>query len=117
MNLKNFFVIIIIALILKSCDYRTPSKIRFEKITSINLPNSITVIQDRFEESGPDYGLIYEISLNKIECYKILEKIKNSEDWINSNNKWKFDKTTDGIIYQIIFLENECQINYIEEIQ
>jgi hypothetical protein len=102
--------------LLYSCNYRTPSEIRFEKITKISLPDSITILQDRFEESGPDYGLFYIVVLKENDCEKILKLIKASSDWDKDGNKWKFYKTVNGIIYNIVFSVEECQISYYEDL-
>jgi hypothetical protein len=116
MRLNRLLSFLTILLLLNSCDYRTPSKERFEKITKISLPNPITVIQDRFEESGPDYGLFYKVTLNQNDCISILNLIQVSNDWKKNDHKWEFYKTENGIIYNIVFSKNECQISYNEEL-
>ena len=114
MKLNTFYWALVISVLLNSCNYRTPSKDRFEKITKISLPNSINVTYDRFEESGPDYGLFYKVSLNQTDCLEILDKIEKSNEWIKKSNEWTFNKTIDGIIYNISFSVKECQITYDE---
>ena len=105
-----------ICVFINSCNYRTPSKIRFEKITKISLSDSITITEDRFEDSGPDYGLFYKVILEENECAKILKFISESKDWKKDENKWRFYKREDGIIYDIAFSEYDCQISYSEDL-
>lgn len=97
-----------------ACNYRTPSKERFENNTDINLPNSIVVIEDRFEESGPDYGLFYEFQTDATNCLEILEYLKESNDWKKIGKE--FRKTQDGIIYFISITTNENKVVYREEL-
>lgn len=116
MTLKRVSIFDTILMLLISCSYRTPSKIRFKKITNLDLPDSITVIQDRFEESGPDYGLFYEFMINEKSCLEILETLEKSNDWEKANNRLEFQKTNDGIIYSILILKDEKKIIYREEL-
>lgn len=116
MKTVKIYWIVMITLMLNSCNYRTPSKERFEKVTGIELSDSIKVIEDRFEESGPDYGLTYKISISKKDCIKQFEIIKKSKDWIKNGNSWRFYKTIDGIMYDIVFSVDKCQISYDEEL-
>jgi len=116
MILKRFSILATILTLMISCNYRTPSKVRFERITNINLPDSITVIQDRFEESGPDYGLYYELMLKEKDCLNILEKLENSNRWEKTDNRLEFQKTNDGIIYNILILKDDNKIIYREEL-
>lgn len=112
---KNYWIIII-SLFLNSCDYRTPSNVRFEKITKIALPNSMKVIQDIFEESGPDYSLFFKVSFNENDCLEMLEKIQKSKTWTKDASEWKFYKTIDGITFNIVFSVEKCQISYNEDL-
>lgn len=116
MKALNICCISIITLFLSCCSYRTPSKVRFEKITGIELSDSITVIEDRFEESGNDYGLYYKISIPENVCVKISDDIKKSKNWERTRNVWRFNKTIDGIRYDIIFSIDECKISYSESL-
>ena len=116
MKLNRFLLLLMISFLFYSCNYRTPSKVRFEKITRIQLSDSITVIQDRFENSGPDYGLFYKVTLNQNDCDTILKLIRESNDWKEVGNKWKFYKTQNGTIYNIIFFKDECLISYNEDL-
>jgi len=116
MKLKSVFAFSLILILLSSCDYRTSSKDRFEKITKIELSDSINVTEDRFESLGPDYRLFYKFDLNKNDCIDFKSKIKNSEGWVNNNNEWSFNITVDGTIYNITFFEQECQVSYNEDL-
>jgi len=116
MKLKFTFSIVSILILCNSCDYRTPSKNRFENITKIELTDSIIVIQDRFEDSGPDYGLFYKFTFNESDCLDFKSKIQQSEVWIKEGGDFKFYKTVDGIIYNITFSTEECQISYYEDL-
>lgn len=97
-----------------SCNYRTPSNVRFEKTTGINLPDSITVIQDRFEDAGPDYELFYEFIITEKICVEILEKLENSNNWKKWNNRLAFERTNNGITYIILIIKKENKIIYRE---
>lgn len=112
----HFIVFISIMLLMNSCNYRTPSKIRFEKNVGIDLPDSLTIIQDRFEESGPDFGLYYEFQLDEKNCLEFIEKINKSNEWERTKNGWKFRKSDDGIIYSVFFSNDDCEIFYTEEL-
>ena len=101
--------------IFNSCD-RTPSRNRFETITKIELTDSINVIHDRFEDSGPDYGLFYKFKLNENDCLDLQSKIQQSDDWEKQEGNWTFYKTVDGIIYNITFSIQDCQISYQEDL-
>lgn len=116
MNLKITISIISVLFLLNSCDYRTPSKDRFENITKIELTDSINVIQDRFEESGPDYGLFYKFTLNDTDCLELKTKIEQSNEWEKKDSEWTFYKTVNGIIYNITFPFEDCQISYNEDL-
>jgi hypothetical protein len=116
MSLKIAISIISILILFNSCDYRTPSKDRFENITKIELTDSINVIQDRFEDSGPDYGLFYKFTLNDINCLDLKSKIERSKDWVKKGNEWTFYKTVNGTIYNITFSIEKCQISYNEDL-
>lgn len=116
MKLKSLCVLILTLVLLNSCDYRTPSKDRFEKITKIELSDSINVTEDRFESAGPDYGLFYKFGLNENDCLGFKSKMKESEGWINKDGVWTFYKTVDGIIYNITFSGKECEISYNEDL-
>ena len=116
MKKVKIYWIVIITLLLNSCNYRTPSKVRFEKITGIELSDSIKVIEDRFEGSGPDYGLYYKISISKKDCVELFKNIEKSKDWIKDGNLWQFNKSIDGITYDIVFSVDECKISYNEEL-
>lgn len=116
MNIKLTISLISILILCDSCDFRTPSKERFENITKIELTDSINVIQDRFEDSGPDFGLFYKFTFNESDCLAFKSKIQQSEDWIQEGGEFKFNKTVDGIIYNITFSIQECQISYYEDL-
>lgn len=105
-----------VLVLLNSCDYRRSSKDRFEEITQIELPDSIKVLQDRFEESGTDYGLFYKVSLNQKNCLEMLGKIQKSNGWVEKQNEWTCYKTVDGIIYNITFSIENCQIVFNEDL-
>lgn len=109
-------LIFIVILFISSCNYRTPSDIRFERTTGIELSDSIIVLQDRFEESGPDYGLYYEFKLFDKDCKKIKRTVSKSKDWKEIEKGWEFHKTIDGIIYMISFSRTDCKIIYREEL-
>lgn len=114
--MKQQILMFSLIFILSSCNYRTPSKIRFEKITNINLPDSIEVLEDRFESSGPNYGLFYEFKLNEEGCSNFFNQIKKSSEWTKTKKGWEFHKTSEGIIYNIIFINDECEIRYNEDL-
>lgn len=116
MRLRHFLLLFGLSVLIYSCNYRTPSKIRFEKNTGLNLPDSITVLQDRFEESGPDYGLFYKIQIKETECLEILEQLESLNDWEKVQDRLEFQKTDDGIIYNILILKDENIIVYREEL-
>ena len=105
-----------ILVLLNSCNYRKQSKERFEKITKIELSNSINVIIDRFESAGPDYSLFYKFGLNENDCLDFKSKLKESKEWINKDGVWTFYKTVNGIIYKINFSEKECKVSYNEDL-
>lgn len=114
MKLVKFYWITLIFLLLSSC--RTPSKERFQKITGIELSDSITVIEDKFEESGPDFGLSYIILISKNDCIAISNFIENSDEWRKDGKNWKFHTTKNGITYDIVFSIDECKISYYENL-
>jgi len=116
MKIKHFIILASIITVMSSCNYRTPSSIRFEKITGIALPDSITVIKDRFEETGPDYGLFYEFIITEEVCFEILENLEKSNDWKKWENSLEFQRINDGIIYNILIVINENKIIYREEL-
>lgn len=115
-KLINLFALIPTIILLNSCNYRTPSKDRFEKITKIKISNSIKVTEDRFESSGPDYSLFFKFYLIESYCLNFKSQIIKSEEWIKKNNSWDFYKTVDGTIYNITFSLQECQITYREDL-
>lgn len=112
MKLLIFFWIILILVFFSSC--RTPSKERFEKIIGIELSDSIKVIEDKFEESGSDYGLTYVIIISKKDCLNLSNYIESSKKWSKKETVWEFHETIDGIMYDIIFSGSECKITYDE---
>ena len=112
MKFEKFFCIALILLLLSSCI--TPSKERFQKITGIKLSDSITVIEDKFEESGPDFGLTYIVLISKNDCLKISSILENSNEWRKNGNIWEFYTAKNGITYHIIFSVDECKITYYE---
>lgn len=114
--MKHQLLIFSLIFILSSCNYRTPSRLRFKKITNITLPDSIDVLEDRFESSGSDYGLFYEFKLKEKDCSFFFNQIKNSSEWNKTKEGWKFHKTDEGIIYNIIFIKDECKIRYNEDL-
>lgn len=116
MRLKLILLIFGFLFLLISCNYRTPSNVRFETNTDIKFPDSVTVIQDRFEEAGPDYGLFYEFKTKESDCLKILEQLENSNEWKKVQNRLEFQKTNDGIIYNILILKDRNTIIYREEL-
>lgn len=115
-NLKSLIALIFALVLLNSCDYRTPSKDRFEKVTKIELSGSIKVSEDRFETAGSDYGLIYKFGLNESECLDFKSKIKESQGWIKKDTVWTFYKIVDDTIYNITFSEQECEVTYNEDL-
>lgn len=116
MILKRINSVITILFFLNSCDYRISSKDRFEEVTGINLKDEVKVIEDRFEELGPDYSLIYKVLLSEKDCIEMVKSVQELKDWIKDENNWQFYKTIDGIIYNIIFSIDECQISYNEDL-
>ena len=72
--------------------------------------------EDRFEESGPDYGLFYKVSLSKSDCLEMCNKIRKSKDWTEDEEVWRFYKAVDGTIYNITFYPDMCRFSYIEEL-
>jgi len=115
-NMRAFWLVLIIVFSFGACNYSTPSDVRFEKTTGIFLTDSITILQDRFEESGPDYGLYFEFKLKENDCIEIMEIISKSKDWEKIDNGWKLYKTDDGIIFNISFSIDDCKIIYREEL-
>ncbi|WP_340153373.1 hypothetical protein [uncultured Marivirga sp.] len=79
------------------------------------MSDSITVIEDIFQESGPDYGLSYKVSLTKNECLILIDEVQKSPDWEQEGSEFEFYKTIDGIIYNITFSSKECIITYYED--
>lgn len=116
MRLRHFLLLFGLSVLIYSCNYRTPSKIRFEKNTGLNLPDSITVLQDRFEESGPDYELFYKIQIEETGCLKIFEQLDSLNDWEKAQDRLEFQKTNEGIIYNILILKDKNIILYREEL-
>jgi hypothetical protein len=114
MKFVRFYWIVLILVLLSSC--RTPSKTRFEKITGIELSDSITVIEDKFEESGPDYGLTYIILISKKDCSELSKKLENYKGWKQNGRNWEFHETANGIMYDIIFSITDCKITYNENL-
>ena len=116
MSLRHFLLLFGLSILIYSCIYRTPSNIRFEKNTGLNLPDSIAVLQDRFEESGPDYGLFYKIQIKETDSLEILEQLDNLNDWKKAQDSLEYQKTNDGIIYNILILKDKNIIVYREEL-
>lgn len=116
MKIVKIYLIVILTLLFNSCNYRTSSKVRFEKITGVEFSDSIKVIEDKFEESGPDYGLSYKISISKKDGVGLTDNIVKSKDWVKDGKVWRFHKTIEGITYDIVFSESECLISYNEEL-
>jgi len=105
---------VLILVLLSSC--RTPSKARFEKITGIELSDSITVFEDKFEESGPDYGLTYIILISTKDCSELSKELENSKEWRQNGSNWEFHETINGITYDIVFSVSEHKITYNENL-
>jgi len=103
-----------IVFLLVSCEYRTPSKERFENITGISLPHSITVIEDEFQDHGADYSLSYKVHLNENDCINLMKNIEESENWTKDKSDWIFYKKLDGITYDILFSADEYHFFYFE---
>lgn len=110
----TIFWIIFLTLLINSCDYRTPSKDRFEKITGIELSDSIKVLNDSFTEMGPDYSLSYKLILSQNECENVIIKIQEKNNWSLQHNEWEFNKTANNTYYNITFSIENCQLSYLE---
>lgn len=116
MRTKIFLLIFGFSFFLNSCNYRTKSNVRFEKNTGIKFPDSVKVIQDRFEDADPDYALYYEFITNEEDCLKILQSLETSREWKKTQDSLTFSKTVNGIIYSIQILVDKKTIIYIEEL-
>ncbi|GEM_PF-4874940 len=110
----TIFWIIFLTLLINSCDYRTPSKDRFEKITGIELSDSIKVLNDSFTEMGPDYSLSYKLTLSQNECENVIIKIQERNNWNLQHDEWEFNKTANNTYYNITFSIENCQLSYLE---
>ncbi len=116
MGLKTCLWIFGFLFLLIACNYRTPSNVRFEKSTGIGFPDSATIIQDRFEETGPDYGLIFEFELKEKECSEIYKQLESSSHWKKIEDTPEFIKIDDRIIYKIQILKEKNIVSYQEEL-
>ncbi|MCK4661823.1 MAG: hypothetical protein KAT68_03075 [Bacteroidales bacterium] len=87
--MKKSLIVICIFLII-SCNYRTPSRIRFSKICDIKIPKDIKVIRDEYQDMWQDFAIIYEIKLSPKNCNELTRSIReskyyNSETFVYDN--------------------------------
>ena len=61
-----------------SCNYRTPSRIRFENNLNIKIPKDIKVIKDEYDGNIGDYSIEYEIKMSEEDCKVLINSIRNS---------------------------------------
>jgi len=76
-NIKIPVYILVILLVI-SCNYRTPSRIRFEKNLNIEIPKDIEVVKDDYQSNIQDYSLDYEIRMSKEDCKVLTNSIRSS---------------------------------------
>jgi hypothetical protein len=81
--MKSIMTILIVS-VLVSCNYRTPSKIRFSKNMDIEIPNDIKILKDEYQDMMQDYAIIYEFKMNEKSCKDLSMSIRKSA-YYNSN--------------------------------
>lgn len=93
--ISSILIFVFISLLI-SCDYRTPSRIRFSKICDIDIPKGAEVIKDEYQDMLQDYAIIYEIKLNREECEGLTKSIRNSAYY---NSKVCVTKNTNDAMF------------------
>ena len=67
-------------------------------------------------KAGPDYGLVFKFVLTEKDCSELGSKIQESNDWIKQDEFWTFNKTVNGVIYNITFDKQKCKVIYNEDL-
>jgi len=60
-------------------DYRTPSKVRLEKISDIKLPTDFKVLKDEYQDMWQDYYILYDIQIDNNLKTELINSIKTSK--------------------------------------
>jgi len=124
-NIKVLVLLLAVALF-SSCDYRTPSKSRFETACGIEIPDKATVLKDHYVEAGKEYGIEYNVQLTEADMKKCVKDILKSKRFsaaaTDKNNSWipaklgfSFYLAKDGIYYQVEVDTMNNVIEYNEE--
>lgn len=66
-------------------DYRTPSKVRLERISDIKLTRDFKVLKDEYQDMWQDYCILYDIQFDKKSTTEIIQNIKASK-FYNENS-------------------------------
>ena len=73
-------------------DYRTSSKDRLEKISTIHLPTKFRVLKDEYQDGLQDYCIMYNIEFDKTSSINLIKSIKTSKLYNSNsfhNKAWK----------------------------
>ena len=57
----------------------TGNRWRFEKFTDIDLPSSISIVKDEYQDMGPDFARILEVKLNNSSLAEMKTSIEKSK--------------------------------------
>jgi len=85
-RISIFSIFPIFLLFLSSCG-RTPSELRFEKATDINIPSNVEVIRDEYQDMDQDYAIYYSIKLDQKQFDQIRQSIQDSKYFVDDLTK------------------------------
>ena len=87
-------IILIFVFLITSCSLRISSKKRFSKAFNIQMPKDRIIINDKYQNMGQDYAVIYHINISKKNCIELLDNIKKK----NKSERIRITKTNNGYI-------------------
>lgn len=90
-------------------------KIDLKKLQTLNYQNQLKSLKIDLK-AGPDYGLVFKFVLTEKDCSELGSKIQESNDWIKQDEFWTFNKTVNGVIYNITFDKQKCKVIYNEDL-
>lgn len=71
-------LIFVLITTITSCDYRTPSRVRFSKSCDIEIPKDVVVTKDEYQDMWQDYAIVYDLELTQQNCTELTMSIRNS---------------------------------------
>lgn len=118
-------LLLIVFCLISSCDYRTPSDIRMERHTKLELPDNITVLKDEYVDAGKDYSIQYNVVVDDSGMKKVTQHIRSSKNysidaaekngaWISSGKGYYFFLAEEGISYELI-VDTTTNVIYYNE--